>query len=554
MPDLLLAIEYSNYISIVKAIVFMVLFFLWLPVLNWVYEDAKAIGTNEVLWTGVVLGAWAAAAVIWLVVPLFIIGVLFYLIAAGASSIGYVMHRNARVAAFDRVLTADHIKGLLASKEKELETLKGLVFITANNNEVPVPQSKTPDFFGYKSACNLFEDAMWRRAQSVMFTPTPENYKVTYYIDGAALKQPAIGKDQMEYLIRFLKDLGDLSVEEKRKPQKGKFTISQQGKKLIDWEVVTAGSTAGEQIRLKQLTQKDIANLSDIGLTQKQYEQLNNIGRLKQGLFLIAGTKKSGVTNTFYSLLRNHDAFINGICTLEKRPPADLPNIVQNVFSLSDTGTTTYARKLQSVVRMGPDIVGVADCEDSETAQVAGQAALDGKIVYVELQADNVLKALGKWMKLVSDRNIAINGLIGISCQRLLRKLCEKCKEAYEPKKEVLRKFNIPAEKAKVLYRAGKVLYSKHGKPRTCDNCQGTGFVGRTGVFEIIMIDEELRNRIKESKSLSEIDSQFRRAKMPYLQEQAMKRVIDGTTAMNEVVQIFSKSKKKKPEKPEQKT
>jgi type II secretory ATPase GspE/PulE/Tfp pilus assembly ATPase PilB-like protein len=202
---------------------------------------------------------------------------------------------------------------------------------------------------------------------------------------------------------------------------------------------------------------------------------------------------------------------------------------------------------------MGPDIVGVANCEDSETAQVTAKAALDGKIVYVELKADNVVKTLGKWMKLVGDRNLALDGLIGISCQRLLRKLCEKCKEAYEPKKEVLRKFNLPAEKAKVLYRAGKVQYSKHGKPRTCENCQGTGFVGRTGVFEIIMIDDELRRSIKESKSLSEIDAQFKRAKMAYLQERALKNVIDGETAMNEVVQIFSKSKKKK-EKPEQKT
>ncbi len=555
MPDLLLtAIEYNNYISIVKVIIFMVLFFLWLPVLSWVFEDAKAIGTNEVLWTGIVLGTWAAAAVIWLVVPLFVMGVLFYLIAAGASSLGYVMHRNARVAAFDRVLTVDHIKGLLVAKEKELDTLKGFVFITANNNEVPMPQPKTPDFFGYKSAYNLFTDAMWRRAQRVMFSPATDNYSVTYYIDGAALKQPTIGKDQMEYLIHFLKDLADLNVEEKRKPQKGKFTISQQGKKLIDWEVATAGSTAGEQIRLKQLTQKDIASLSDIGLTQEQYEQLNKISELKQGLFIIAGPKKSGATNTFYSLLRNHDAFINGICTLEKRPSADLLNITQNVYSLSDTGTTTYAKKLQHVVRMGPDIVGVADCEDSETAQVTAKAALDGKIVYVELKADNVVKTLGKWMKLVGDRNLALDGLIGISCQRLLRKLCEECKQAYEPKKEVTRKFNIPAEKAKVLYRAGKVQYSKHGKPRTCENCQGTGFVGRTGVFEIIMIDDELRRSIKESKSLSEIDAQFKRAKMAYLQERALKNVIDGKTAMNEVVQIFSKSKKKKTEKPEQKT
>ncbi len=109
----------------------------------------------------------------------------------------------------------------------------------------------------------------------------------------------------------------------------------------------------------------------------------------------------------------NHDAFINSINTVEKQPAADLLNITQNVFSLSDTGTTTYAKQLQTVVRMGPDIVGVGDCEDAETAQVACAAAKDGKIVYVTLKADSVLQALGKWIKLVGNRNLTAENSAG---------------------------------------------------------------------------------------------------------------------------------------------
>jgi type II secretory ATPase GspE/PulE/Tfp pilus assembly ATPase PilB-like protein len=154
-------------------------------------------------------------------------------------------------------------------------------------------------------------------------------------------------------------------------------------------------------------------------------------------------------------------------------------------------------------------------------------------------------------MKLVGDRGLATEALLGISNQRLLRKLCEECKQAYEPNKELLRKFNIPAEKAKVFYRAGKVQYDKRGKPSTCEDCQGTGFVGRMGVFEIIMINDELRNAMRQSKSLSEISTQFRRAKMLYLQEQALRRVVGGTTAINEMVRVLAKSKKKT-KKPEQ--
>ena len=551
MPGLLLsAVEYSGYISIVKFLVFLVLFFPWLPLLSWVYADAKAVGTKEVFWTAIVFGLGAVAAIIWLVMPVFIIGMLFYLIVVGAASVSYVMHRNARVPDFDRVLTAEHLKGLFTSEEKKLETLKSFIFITANNNEVPVPQPQTPDFFGYKVAHDILTDATWRRASDIVFSPTPQNYNVAYYVDGAALKQPTIARDQMEYFVRFVKNLADLDADEKRKPQKGKFRVY-QNKENTEWEVATAGSTAGEQVQLRHITQQTITKLADINLTPNQYEQLNKINELKQGLFIIAGPKKSGVTSTFYALLRNHDAFINSVNTLERKPSAELPNITQNVFTLSDTGTTTYAKKLQAVVRMGPDVVGVTDCEDGETAQVACAAAKDGKIVYVTLKADNVIRALGKWMKLVGDRELATEALLGISNQRLLRKLCEECKQAYEPNKELLRKFNIPAEKAKVFYRAGKVQYDKRGKPSTCEDCQGTGFVGRMGVFEIIMINDELRNAMRQSKSLSEISTQFRRAKMLYLQEQALRRVVGGTTAINEMVRVLAKSKKKT-KKPEQ--
>lgn len=548
MLNLLLAsIEYGGYISIIKFVTFLILFFTWLPLLTWVYQDAKTVGTKEVFWTGIVLGAGAIGAIIWLLIPIFIAGMLFYVIAVGTTSLAYVKHRNMRVMDFDRVLTVEHIKSLLVSQEKKLEALKGFVFITANDNEVPMPEPRTPEFFGYKTAHEILTDAFWRRASSIMFTPTPQEYQIAYYIDGTAMKQPSIARDQMTYFIHFIKHLADLDTNEKRKPQKGKFTVRQHKETNdTEWEVVTAGSTAGEQVRLKQITQENVARLTDIGLMPEQYEKLNKFCEVKRGLFIISGPSRSGVTTTLYALLRNHDAFINSISTLERQPSNYLPNITQNAFKLSDTGTTTFAKKLQDVVRMGPDIIGVADCEDAETAKVACAAVKDGKIVYVTLKADSVIQAMGKWLKFVGDRNLVAGTLLGTSNQRLLRILCEECKQAYAPDKELFRKFNITAEKTKVLYRAGKVQYDKHGKPSTCEHCQGTGYFGRTGVFELITMNSDLRKVIQRSKSLPEINTQFRRAKMLYLQEQALRKVIAGKVAVNEMIRVLAKSKKTK--------
>ncbi|MHC4207392.1 MAG: GspE/PulE family protein [Planctomycetota bacterium] len=546
MLDLLSAfVEFGGYISIIKLIGYIILFLGWLPLVGWIHNDAKTVETNDNLWTGIILGAGAAGAIIWLLIPIFIVGMLFYLIAVGAISLAYVKHRNARVLDFDKVLTIDHIKSLFVSKEKKLEALKSFTFVTANKNEIPVPEPRTPDFFGYKTAYEILNDAIWRRASSIVFSPTAQDYQVAYNVDGTSLKQPSIARDQMQYFIRFVKEIANLDTKEKRKPQKGKFKIRQK-EDDIPWEVTTAGSTAGEQVRLKLITQEGMARITEIGLMPEQEAMLNQFREVKQGVFIISGPRKNGITTTLYALLRNHDAFINSINTLERQPSAQMPNITQNIFNLTDTGTTTFAKKLQSVVRMGPDIIGISDCEDAETAQIACAAARDGKLVYITIKADSAIQALGKWLKYVGNKSVAADTLLGLSNQRLIRLLCDECKQAYAPDKELFKKFNITSEKTKVLHRTGKVQYDKHGKPSTCEHCQGTGYFGRTAVYEIITLNDDLRKVIKKSKSLPEIGTQFRRAKMLYLQEQALRKVITGKVAINEMIRVLSTSKAKK--------
>jgi len=545
MTNLILAAAaFGGYIAIYKLIIFLILFFGWLAMLDWLNQDAKTLGLNDIYWAGIIGGAGAAGAIIFLLVPLFIVSVLLYLTAIIAPAVAYLKHRDSQVPEFDRILTAEFIQGLFAGKGKTgAAQLEQFVFITANNNEVPVPEPKTPEFFGYKKAYDLFNDAIWRRASDVICNPGSENYSIVYYVDGAALKQPSVPNSQMEHFIHFVKLLANLDVQEKRKPQEGGFRIFKD-EQSIDWKVSTAGSTAGEQIIITHKTKQTISRLTELGLEEDQLKKLSSINQVEQGLFIVAGPEKSGISSTFYALLKNHDAFLNNICTLEKEPSLDLPNIVQNIFSLSDTGTTTYAKKLQTIVRMGADIVGVADCDNHETARIACEAAKDGKLIYITLKADSVMKALSKWIKLVGDKDLAVETLIGITNQRLIRKLCEDCKQGYEPNKELLKKFNLSPEKAKVLYRPGKVRYTKRGKPFPCESCQETGFVGRMSIFEIIIIDEQLRKIAKQSKSLSEIDTEFRRAKMLGLKELALKKVIEGLTSVNEMVRIFSDSQK----------
>jgi type II secretory ATPase GspE/PulE/Tfp pilus assembly ATPase PilB-like protein len=543
MPDfLLMAVEYGGYISIVKLVILLGCYLLWLLLVSWAARDAKAVGSNVPLWIGVLLGGGAVCLILWFVIPVYIVGLLAFLLPVGGAGIAYVRHRNTHVLDFDRVLTIEHIKSIV-SHSKKLEAMENFMFITSNNNEVPIPESRTPMFFGYRTAYDVVTDAIWRRASIIAYMPRGENYEVVYHIDGAATPQPAVPREQVDYLIHFVKELAGLDSKEKRKPQKGKFR-SRQNKENTDWEVSTAGSTAGEQLRLKQVSKEHELRVGELGLAQEQLEQFTGVTKLQQGLFLITGPQKSGVTTTLYALLREHDAFLNSINTLEKQPATKLANITQNTFTLTDTGTSTYGKRLRALVRMGPDILGVGECEDPETAQVASLAAKDGKLIYVILKADSVLQGLGKWIKLVGDKKLVAQTVIGVSNQRLMRKLCENCKQGYTPNTELLKKFNLPAEKAKVLYRPGKEVYDKKGKPSVCGKCQGTGFVGRMGVFEMILLTDELRAAVRDVKQLPELGMQFRRAKMLYLQEQALRKAIAGSTAINEMVRVLAPAEK----------
>jgi type II secretory ATPase GspE/PulE/Tfp pilus assembly ATPase PilB-like protein len=543
---MLMSIEYTGYISVVKYAIVLTLFFLWVPLVNWVYKDALSIGVRERFWTGIVFGIGAISILLLLVFPVFIIGLVLYLCAVGGSSWAYVSYRNRNVLEYERILTVDHIQGLLSKEGKSKEGVHAFQFFTANKNEVPMPEPKTADFYGYRITYDILTEAMYKRASDVIFQPGMEKYDVTYNIDGVATKQTPIDKKRMEQFLHFVKNLADLDTEEKRKPQKGKFTTIKDEYRS-EWELNTAGSTAGERIRIKHIEKDKVSKLSEIGLMNRQLEPLMQLRDKNQGLFIVSGPKKSGVSTTFYTLIRNHDPFLNNVNTLEMQPSVQLDNVTQNVYSLSDSGVHTYARKLQEISRLGADVIGVDDCSDTQTARTACEAALSKKIVYVILEANSVAGALRKWIKLVDDKKLALKPLVGVANQRLVRKLCERCKQGYQPNKELLRKFNIPADKAKILYRPGKVIYEKRSKGDICPACQGTGFVGRIGVFEIfILVDEQLRKEFISLKSLSEIGEYLRRTKMRYLQEQMLRKVIEGTTAINEMVRILSRKDKNK--------
>ena len=543
MPsDLIAAVGYGGYISLWKLLLFALAVFGWAPLVCWVFNDTQAVRTNAFTWTLAVAIGGSVALSLWLIIPVFFVGLLLYLIVFGGISIAYITHRNSRVADFEKILSADHLRGLFANQQKKIEKVShGLSFITANGNEVPLPEPKSQELEGFIVTCDLIDDAIWNRADVARLVPQKEGYAVVYEIDGAATKQDPKTREEVDSFANYIKQLAGLNVEEKRKPQRGPFKAVLPDGERTDWEIRTSGSTAGEQIRIERISAISSRKVKDLGLNENQIESISSLRNVKSGLILISGIKKSGLTSTFYTLLSNHDPFLNNINTLERQVSAELQNITQFTYNLSDTGTTTFARRLQTILRKGPDIVGVSDCEDAQTAQLASAAANDGRVVYVVMEADSVNEAMVKWLKFVGNNALVADTLTAVINQRLVRRLCEDCRQSYQPNPALFKKFNIPPEEAGTFYRPGEIEYDKHGKPVACEHCQGTGFFGRIGLFETIRVDDKLKEIIRKAKSSKEIASAVRRSGMLYMQEQSIKKVSAGVTSINEVIRSFAK-------------
>ena len=182
----------------------------------------------------------------------------------------------------------------------------------------------------------------------------------------------------------------------------------------------------------------------------------------------------------------------------------------------------------------------VGECEDRETAMVASRAAAGERKIYMTINAKDCFEAVTKYLTFLNDKRLAATALLGAVNQRLIRVLCEECREAFEPDAATLKKLNLPADKIENFYRPpAETKKDRRGRDISCQRCQGTGYVGRTAIFELLVVDAPIRRLIVEGAPMNRIKAQCRKGRMYYLQEEGLLKVIDGTTSMAEILRCL---------------
>lgn len=543
------------YVNLIKVGAVLVLLFAWAAAIQWVDRDTDSVKTKREEWNLIVISGGAVAMLVLLFVPywhgtLFFVGLVFWLLLAGGSLLGYVMHRNGRVVASARVLTLDHARRMLGSGRGKKKAVKGKgvrVQLSDHAKKYVEAPEDYEEAKAYQLVQDFLYDLLWRRAADAELLAGKENYRLVYRIDGVATERPGgIPSGDGEGMFRMLKRIAGLNVEEIRRPQAGKIhtaLLSHDGPPGVT-EVYTSGTTAGERMRLRMQAGPTLMRLHELGLAPARMERLKQVLARHHGLFLVSAPPQHGLTTTQYAVLRGHDAYMNNIHALERRPLAELDNITQHQYTGSNTDVN-YARMLQTVLRREPDIVMVGECEDRETAMVATRAAIQDRKIYMGMHAKDTFDALSKYLALLNDSRQAAKALRGVMNQRLIRILCRECREAFEPDPATLKKLNLPADKIEHFYRPpSEVKHDRRGREVPCRQCQGTGYVGRMAIFELLAVDEAAAALIAEEAPINRIKAQCRKSKMYYLQEEGLLRVIDGTTSMNELLRCLKVAEK----------
>lgn len=522
------------------------LFLGWVFATQWIDRDAEYVKTQRERWNLIVLGGGLAGFAVLMLIPwagkTFFLGLGFWLLLGCGSQLTYVVHRNGRVVPDRQVLTPAFFKRLLI-RQKSTDTAKldrgQRVHLADHTGEqVGRPQDRD-EFVRYALLQDFLFDMLWRRASDAEVLVGKDQFRIIYRIDGVSSERNEVASlEEVEQIVPYIKALAGLNPEEVRRPQKGHLFGALLGEagELGRINVMASGSRTGERLRFKVQQAASRKRLGELGLAPQRLEQIKKLVEAPKGLVLISGARGSGVTTTQYAILRSHDAFMQNIHLLQRRPLYELDNITQAEYRGEAEGVS-YARQLKSVLRREPDIVGVGECEDRETAQVALRAAQAGRKIYMAMEAKSTFDALSRLISFAEDKKLVSEAIIGVINQRLIRVLCTSCRQSFKPDESLLKKANLPLDKIEHFHRPPtEAVFDRKGREIICQTCQGSGYVGRTGVFEVLMADRQIRQLIAEGVTMKQIKSQARKNRMYYMQEEGLLKVIDGTTSLDEVI------------------
>jgi len=367
--------------------------------------------------------------------------------------------------------------------------------------------------------------AVREKASDIHFEPFENDYKIRYRIDGVCYDAAHPPKDLNLAISSRIKVMANLDVAENRLPQDGRIVLEISGNS-VDLRVSTLPTLYGESIVMRVLDKNVVSlSLDQLGMNNDVKAKLRDVIKRPNGILLTTGPTGSGKTTTLYSCLREINKIEYKIITAEDPVEYDIEGIIQ--VAINPKIDLTFSKTLRHMLRQDPDILMVGEIRDTETAEIAIQSALTGHFVFSTLHTNDAPGAITRLMDMGVEPYLISSTVRAVIAQRLMRKICSKCKKPYTPQKGELEELGISAEKLK-----GARFYKGEG----CSECNGSGYKGRTGIYELFIMDEKIRGLLVKKVSSAAIRNAAQETGMRTLREDGVAMVLEGLTTVEEVL------------------
>jgi general secretion pathway protein E len=368
--------------------------------------------------------------------------------------------------------------------------------------------------------------ALQMRASDIHIHPYETKIQVRYRVDGILYDTLALNRNVLSLVISRIKVMAGMDIAERRMPQDGRCSV-RLGQREIDLRVSTVPTSYGERSVLRILDKSTgLLTLEELGFFEKERQVFDKMINRSHGVIFVTGPTGSGKSTTLYACLNRIDSKVKNVMTVDDPIEYQLEGISQ--MQVSSKKGMTFVNSLRHILRQDPDVIMVGEVRDQETAAMAIQSSLTGHLVFSTLHTNDAAGAVSRLLDFGVEPYLVSSSLICVLAQRLVRRICPDCKQAYEPPMHELRELGIgdDLKDAKFFTGAG------------CAKCFETGYRGRTGIYELMTITEDIRDMIYQRQSAGTVKKKALEQGMHTLRMDGARKVLDGTTSIAEVLRV----------------
>lgn len=376
----------------------------------------------------------------------------------------------------------------------------------------------------------IISKAIKMRASDIHIEGNKNSVTVRFRIDGVLREMNSLPKKMQPSLIARIKVMSRIDIAERVRPQDGRFFITMNDGKEVDFRVSSYSTIYGESAVIRLLDQsKAEVKLSNLGLNRSEEETILDVSKKSSGMVLVCGPTGSGKTTTLYAILNELNSVEKKIITIED--PVEYRLSMINQIPINPRRGLQFDNVLRAALRQDPDIILVGEIRDIETARIAIQASLTGHLLLSTLHTTSPADAFNRLIEMGIERYYVSDGISLVIGQRLVRTICQKCKEAYKPSMDELLNLGIKGDEREMTF------FNSVG----CDYCDYVGYKGVTGIFEVINVNDDLRQMILENETPDNIKREARRHGMVTMWENAISKILEGKITSRDVMKIIPK-------------